>query len=558
MGNLNTNNDSAAPAHREPRHTYARGSAPLARAYKARRPSRPPVLAQTDMRLHASLIFALVVAHARAATIHGPASPDLEKKLPAPEETNKDVVPAENQSSEQELIDSANTVKDIENNLRVKAVESIPVAVIVENDANPTSDNEVTPDMKRVVDLKNPGEPQRQEHETQNAIHYDEEQQIVTTVKQTVIDTQNALKQGFAGVTQGIQNWIANNEQLSAIQASINNLQESFQNQINKLNDTIQSFWQNRVGSNPQAGNNDPIKPEIQSVESHLKILEDNFQTGVKALSEGVEVFATLKAENENPTSPAPSVPNNLILQYLQMFQQTISQGFSNVTSAFQNYVTQSSNGTSSGLLQGFNNGIQNLLNPGSKPPAGAQSDDANTQRPSLWQGLQSSFSNILKPSQSQAAGSNGGTPNRPITQAIQNLPFVQGVVSLIQPNRPGAQAPSQEQPSKPADTPAAEGSNVVPADTKLESDEPAKAPEAVVKPEQAANTNGPIQTMIQNNPIVKGISGAVQKLQATINNPERPRDTEKETENEKGDTKGGFYHGGYNHNHNTGMEIQF
>ncbi|XP_028169750.1 uncharacterized protein LOC114359515 [Ostrinia furnacalis] len=508
------------------------------------------------MRLHAFFLFVLFVINARAATIHGPAVPELEKKLPIPEETNKDVIPAENASSEQELIDAANTVQDVENNLRVKAVDSIPVSVIVESDANPTDDNEVTPIVRRVVDLKNPGEPQRQEHETQNAVHYDDEQQIVTSVKQTVVDTQNALKQGFQGVTQGIQNWIANSEQLSAIQASIQNLQESFKEQISKLNETIQSFWQNRVGSNQsQAAGNDVPKPEIESVESQLKILEDNFQTGVKALSEGVQVFALLKAENENPTSPAPTAPNNLFVQYLQLFQQTISQGFNNVTHAFQNYVNQSPNNTASnpGLLQGLNNGIQNILNP---QPAGTQSDDASTSRPSLWQGIQSSIQNILKPTQNQAAQGSNGTPNRPITQAIQNLPFVQGVVNLIQPNKPGAQQPAQAQPAKPADPvqPAAEGSNVVPVETKPESDvQPAKAPVVEeVKPEQPSNNNGPIQSIIQNNPIVKGISGAVQKLQASITNPEKPRETEKEPENEKGDVKGGFYPG-YGYGGNAG-----
>lgn len=553
----------------------------------------PPGRASTQpdaMRLHASLIFVLFVAHARAATIHGPVAVELEKKLPEiSESVNKDGVPPENASSEQELIDSANAVKDIENNLRVKAIESIPVSVVVEGDISNPVENEVASDVKRVeLDLKNPGKPQRQEHETQNAVHYDDaEQEMVTTVKQTVEDTQNALKQGFQGVTQGIQNWIANNEQLSAIQASLNNLQENFNEHVTKINSTLHTFWDNRFGSNPPDQSNTESKPEIETVESHLKILENNFQTGVKALSEGVQVFATLKAEND-PSSPTPTVPNNLFLQYLQLFQNTLTQGFSNVTQALQNYVGQSPNNNSSssgGLLQSWNNGIQSIFNPASSSQGDDQSDDeGSTSRPTIWQGIQSSIQNILSPGQAQGQASQDGqttngasTPNRPIAQAIQNLPFVQGVVSLIQPNRPGAQPASTgsqsetpakqpekpaKQPEKPADpeAPNQPGSNVVPipdikpvADVKEPAQEPEKPVAQAATAEQPTNNNGPIKNIIQNNPIVKGISNAVQKLQASINNPEKPREEEKMPAKEENSEKDGTRKGGHYGSNNTG-----
>ncbi|RVE43297.1 hypothetical protein evm_012056 [Chilo suppressalis] len=495
------------------------------------------------MRLHVSIVLLLAV-YARAATIQ---TPDLEKKLPE-KPCEKDPL-SDNVSSEQELLDSANTIKDVENNLRVKAIDNIPVKVIVD-DADDTSD------LKRVeVDLEHPGEPQRQEHDTQNPVSYSHEQQIVSNVKQAVSDTQNTLKQGFQGVTQGMQDWISNNQQLSSIQQSIQGLQQSFTSQINKLNETIQSFWNNQ-GSENAIPTDQKQKPQFENVENHLKTLEDNFKIGVKALSEGVQVFATLRDDNtEKPTSP----PNNLFLQYLQLFQQTVSQGFNNVTHAIQNYVGQNnanSTAGNGGILQGFNNGFQNIFNQGSSTAApGAQSDEPVTQRPSLWQGLQNSIQNILNPNQVQTSPAEQGaqppaSPSGPIAQAIQNNPFVQGVVNFIQPNKPAAQQP---QPAKPAaqqtqptaSEPAAEGSNSVPVESpeaKPDADvqQPAKATE-----QQAAPSNGPIKNIIQNNPIVMGISGAVQRLQSSISgNQEKPRDTVKEEQAVKSDGKG-HGHGG-------------
>ncbi|KAL4704198.1 hypothetical protein ACJJTC_002221 [Scirpophaga incertulas] len=471
------------------------------------------------MRPHAPLLLALLAA---TATIQSPVELDTVKKLPEIIDSPNNA-PQENIVSEQELLDSANSIKDVENNLRVKAVDSIPVKVIVDQP------DEGDVNFKRVeIDLNSPGEPQRQEHETQNPVHY-EEQKIVTSVKQTVSDTEAALKQGFQGVAQGIQDWISNNEQLTAIQQSIQGLQQSFTSQLSKLNETIQTFWSNQDSENV-IQTDQPSKPVIESVENQIKTLEDNFKIGVKALSEGVEVFATLKQDNSTPQNPAP--PNNLFTQYLQMFQQTITQGFSNVTQAFQNYVSQNNNGT--GLLQGINTGIQSFLNPGQgTTPSGVQSDEATTARPTIWQGIQNSLQNILNPGQNQAPASdqnqNPATPNRPIAQAIQNLPFVQGVVNFIQP--------VASQPTKPAE-PA--GSNVVPASTDSKPDAvPVKAPES-----QEASS-APIRNIIQNSPIVKGI----QKLQASISNPEKPRDAAVEqSKDASGESKG---HGGGSGNNN-------
>ncbi|CAG9788433.1 unnamed protein product [Diatraea saccharalis] len=504
------------------------------------------------MRPHAYIVLLLAV-HARAATIQNPTAPELQKKLP--EEPPKEASPLDNVSSEQELLDSANTIKDVENNLRVKAIDSIPVKVIVENADDDTSD------VKRVeVDLEHPGEPQRQEHDTQSPVSYSHEQQIVSTVKQTISDTQSALKQGFQGVTQGLQDWIANNEQLNSIQQNIQGLQQSFTNQINKLNETLQSYLNNQGSANIVQSDN-KNKPEFDNVENNLKSLEDNFKIGVKALSEGVQIFASLR-DDEKPTPP----PNNLFLQYLQLFQQTVSQGFSNVTQAIQSYVGQNNpNNTAAngGIFQGLNNGIQNIFSQGGSTAApGAQSDEPVTQKPTIWQGIQSSIQNILNPGQNQASpsdqvGQAPSGPSGPIAQAIQNNPFVQGVVNLIQPNKPAAQQPQPEKPAaqqpkpeKPAAAapPTPEGSNVVPAassESKPDADQqqPAKATEQQAVP----NNNGPIKNIIQNNPIVQGISGAVQRLQSSINggNPEKPRDAVVGEQAVKSDdTQGKGHHG--------------
>jgi hypothetical protein len=479
------------------------------------------------MRLHVQLFVVLFAVHARAATIHNPSVPDIEKRLPTVENVEKDIVPVpiDNVSSEQELIDSANSVKDVENNLRVKTVEKIPVNVIVEE---PKVDDDSEENFKRVeIDLNNPGEPQRQEHETQNPVHHEDEQRIVATFKQAVLETESDLNQGLQGIGQGLQNW--SRDQLTAIQARLETLRENFVDRLDALNKLVQAYLNNRNSENTVEATQPENKPDIDNVENHLKSLEENFKVGIKALTEGINTAASLKQETPTTT---PESPSNILTQLLSTFQSTISQGFNNITTIIQNNLP---NNNSTGILSGFSTGIQNILNPnqGSSVPSEAQSDTPT--RPTIWQGIQNFLNPTRNPSaatEQDATNPPNAAPNRPIVQAIQNLPIVQGVVSLIQPT-------TQPQLIKPSEAPSApEGSNEVPA--KESKPEPGKVNE------EQTSTNGPIQNIIQNNPIVKGISGAVQKLQS-LSNPEKPRDEESNQVKDVGaDAKGhGVHYGG-------------
>ncbi|KAM3959730.1 LOW QUALITY PROTEIN: uncharacterized protein ACR2FA_006255 [Aphomia sociella] len=527
------------------------------------------------MRLHLYPLFLFAFIYlARAAKL--PALDVRDKKLAvvAQEAAKEDVPPVDNSSSEQELIDQTNAVNEVENNLRVK-IKDIPVKVVVENIKSGLEVNENTEkndekktddssDIKRVeIDLNNPGLPQRQEHDTQNPEHFEEQ---IPKLKENIIKTQETLTQGFQGVTD----WIANNDHIHSIQSTLQNLEENVKNQLQKINETVQLTW---GPSKSQVENESVQKKAIGSVEVGLKSLENSFKTGLKALSEKLQVSESpsvrADGDGENTSSGSTTEPStsgsgsdgtstNPFIQALQNFQNTVSQSISNVTTAWQNYLGSiqqgtSQNNTASGpgsFISGLGTGIQNIFNQQTPTtPAAAQSDEnsASTSRPGLpiWQGIQSSIQNILSFGQNQGTQSAHSDqpvqPDRPIAQAIQNNPIVQGVVNLIQPNRPGAQQP---QAAKPTQSSQQEGTNAVPADT-------VSKPEQTTdekKPEQSSD--GPIKKIIQNNPIVVGITGAVQKF----TNPEKPRDTLEGQESQN--IKGGFYpgyvgyggHGGHGH----------
>ncbi|XP_053608774.1 uncharacterized protein LOC128674310 [Plodia interpunctella] len=523
------------------------------------------------MKLHVLFTLACVL-HARAAAVPKLDVSDLQKKLAvvAQEAAKKEILPVDNTPASQELTEQEISVNEVQN-----SIKKIPVKVFVE-DAKPVVNEKLDDielddglNIKRVeIDLKNPGEPQRQEHETQNPEHFEEP---ASTIKQTVAEAQVNVKQGLQDVSQGIQDWISNNEQINNIQQSIQSLQDNFKEQLNKLNQTVQSFL-------PQTDN--PAVPQtkaFENIDSTLKTLEETFQKTINKMSDGITaytLFATPSlrqaAETGSTTSGGSSTggsatggaatSNNIFLQYLQSLQSTITQGFANVTASIQNTINANGSGNGANntfagagsFINGLGSGIQNIFNPNgqSTTVAGTQSDESasTTARPGwpIWQNIQNSLQNILTPGQNQAgANATQSSSTGPIAQAIQNNPIVQAVGNFIQPNRPGAQTPVTAAPAKPeADTQSADAQ---PAATNQEGNNAVPAPTEDKNPE-----DGPIKKIIQNNPIMKGISGAVQKIQ-NIGNPEKPRDTleGEDPEQEKGgillyDKPHGAGHGGH------------
>lgn len=500
------------------------------------------------------LIFALFVIAARAATI-----PNKDTELARKNaEIIKDIVTEEkikeeNLSSEPELVEEANSVQEVENNLR-KGVHDIPVKVVVEDVKSELEkeNNEVVPenednvDIKRVeIDLKNPGEPQRQEHDTQNPEHFSDGQEGLAAVKQQVIDSQNVFQGGVQGIQQQIQSWWiqSENESLKQIRKNIEDLQLTFQNQITKLNDTVQKIWQPYSASVPSIKSN---------VESSLQYLENNVKTGVKSLAQGVEAISSVREDTKNETQPGFGFGN--WQNYFQYFNQAIQNGFQNITNSIQsNYGngTQNANNANNTTATDGGNAWQNWGNVFNvfRPPSinqnitgtQVQADEgaAPAKPPTLWNNIQNNIQNYFRPN----AGVQSDTPvsqpapNRPVLNAIQ--PLFQNVANFInpqanqQPQAAVTQAPAKPEEPKPEAN--QEGTNAVPVDTKPDKEQEKEKP--VVTP---TVQSGPIKQLIEKNPIVQGIAGAVQRIQHTVINPEKPRDAAVETEKGHGYKPGG------------------
>ncbi|XP_063538375.1 uncharacterized protein LOC134747697 isoform X2 [Cydia strobilella] len=427
----------------------------------------------------------------------------------------KDVLDTEAQKAPEETIDQANTIKDIDNQLLKKA-EPIPVKVVVEDVAPVVKDSEDT--VKRVeIDLKHPGEPQRQEHETQNPEHYEDDSAPVATIKQMIKDSQEAFNQRFKDVSECIGEWLLDHKPDVSLKDSINDLQETFMENIEKLNSTIQSYW------NPDKANSEK-KVEIKKVQSGLKFLEEKFETGVQNLNNGVRNLAVLKETRDDAGTTTAKPPGIQFPGFVMNFWTTVSNGFNNVTNQFQNMIGQGSNNATAG-------------------EPGVQSDEtsASTSKPTVFQAIQTQIQGIFQgrpqgaQSDEQPAGQTG-----PFAQVIQNVPLLQNFVNFIQPK------PQSNEPGKPVQSTNSEGSNVVPAEPAKPADQQQKKPDEEPATAPAPASQGPIQQIIQRNPIVQGIAGAVQKIQHTINNPEKPRE---EITEEKGDVKAGFFpYYGYGH----------
>lgn len=522
-------------------HRYAsyKGAAPPGRGSPA-----------PAMRPHVCLLLALAALHARAATIPAPAQSNIEKKLAeAVKEVLEKDTELQNVSLDQDIIDETNVVKDIDNKL-LKQVggDAIPVKVVVE-EVQPSLkagedkkdcdklDIDDDADIKRVeIDLKHPGEPQRQEHETQNPEHFENEHVAVATFKKMINDAQNVFNKGFSDVTHGINDLLDDHEPVVSVKDSIDHLHETFKEHMDKLNATIQSYL------NPEAVEDKDKQASVKKVESGLKVLEDDFEYGVKSLETGVEVLSILKSDSRDDTSSTTEKPSfNPVFGFFQNFQNTIQHGLGNLTSNVQNFFNNQGDNSTSAVA-----GAQ--ADEGVKPPS----------RPTVWQGIQNTVQGFLNPGQQQQGAQNDEpAPSGPFAQVIQN-PFVQGVINFIQPKPQQAQTQSaQPAPPKPAQSTDSEGSNAVPATEEKPADEQQQNKD---KPESqpAKPQAGPIQQIIQKNPIVQGITGAVQRIQHNINNPEKPREEPAApVEGAEGSEKGGFFpYGGYHHGHrpNDGM----
>ncbi|NP_001139414.2 urbain precursor [Bombyx mori] len=504
------------------------------------------------MKLHAALLLTTFVLAARAASI-----PD---KVPEAEDKPLNVV--ENLSSEQELIDQANTIKDIDNSLRAnkKEVVDIPVKVIVEEikpSLKSDLENVEVPDeneeIKRpLVDLRNPGPPQHQEHETQNPEHHEDAEKIVSSVKNDINTAEIALRQGFQEVSDGIGKWYARTEQINELQASLQHFQENFGAQIQKLNETLHFIKPADTIAAPSVEETQN-KASFETIESGLKSLETNFNSGLNQLSEGIQIVATFKADGEaaaesSSTAPAQSTtastvtstngPTNPLIQMVTNLQNSFLSGMANLTQAINNWNSN----------QAWS--VPNIF--GGASTAAPQSDvqgDATTttQRPAPWQNLPSQISNFFNPqgqnsNQQNQSGQQSQAPSG-LFSGVQNFPF--NFLNLLQPNRPGAQ--STEKPAEATSTNGA--ASAAPDIAKpSESNLPTET-----KPEQPAA--GPLKQIFENSPVLQGIAGAVKKIQTTVNNPVKPRDSEVVEETKSDQEKGGVIllpvhgHGGHGGN---------
>ncbi|XP_045524615.1 mediator of RNA polymerase II transcription subunit 15-like [Pieris brassicae] len=514
------------------------------------------------MRLYA--LLALCV-YARAATI----------SLPDRKIDDLDNVDLDNLVSEPELVDQANTVKDIDNSLR----NAIPVKVIQDVKKIDENSNDYIPegdsfDVKRApIDLKNPGSPQRQEHETQNPESYSDAQKAVFAIKQTIEDTQEVFTLGLKGISENFNNLFANNEKLSTIQQNIINLKSAFNEQVLKLNNTIKSYI------NPEKV--EEADSEVKAVETRLRVLESNFESGVHTLSEGVELLAIMKEEDEaakaeadaagNPQPPSATqapVPqnNNPVMQFLYNFQQGMANSIANLNNAVQGVFNpnanqgqpqQSSSPQGGNFVGGLFQGIQlpfgqqqqgqqnaQAAQGQEKPPGTSADEPAQTgwRPPNIIQQVQNQWNNLV----------NGGQNPQQAQQQPNQNPFgqaIQGIVSIFSRPNGNQNQQSTPQPSNQAtansagsaDKPSADvpqGVNVVPVDPVPQQPQPAvpiAQPQAAQAVQTAAVQPGPIQQLVQNNPIIKGL----QTVATRITKPDRPR----ESINKNADSKG---HGGW------------
>ncbi|XP_072929827.1 uncharacterized protein [Epargyreus clarus] len=512
------------------------------------------------MRSYALLIFALAVLGARAATIPAPTEAE---KLPNESEA-LDNVSLDNNVSEQELSDRPNIIKEAENeipmaNVPVEIIEeqSVLKTIALKEDSNDyVPDNDDSTNIKRVeIDLNNPGPPQRQEHDSQNPINYIDKERAVAVVQKSIAESQNTFNHALQDITQVFQKFAANKENLEGVQTNIKTLKQNVNLQVTKLSDTIDSYL------NPEGVKVIEDVSHIEEVKNSLRSLQDKINTGMDVLYEGADVLSILKEEDEKDlpdkisgkadnvnvastatgTSPTPTPPisstlppPNLFESFMTSFQNTVGTAFTNMGNMVQNFINPNQNQNQQPPQQGA-------------APAGTQSDQpaASTQRPNLFQYLQTVF-NPGANNQQQTDQNQNQNPPFSISQLNPANYFGQIMSNIFQQqpqqinqqtsqtsnvNQPASDTPVQAVPVTPA---PAQASNSVPA-APAPQPQPASAPQTVQNPPAQV---GPIQQIVQNNPIVKGITNAVQRIQG-LSNPSTPRDTPKSPNGENSDGKG-------------------
>ncbi|XP_023940440.2 fibrous sheath CABYR-binding protein [Bicyclus anynana] len=465
-------------ASREP-HRYA--------GYKGRPPAARRSSALT-MRAHAFLLALCVCAHhARAASI----PQDLDNV---------------------DLDDDINVVIGKAADIPVKVIEE-PVIDENSNDYIPPDDVNVV--VKRIeVDLRNPGPPQRQEHETQNPDNQSDNDKVVVAIRHSLQQTEEVFNEGLKHVSDSFKTFLQADEDLPLIQQNIKNLKDTFAGQFEKLNATIRSYL-----PVPAASDESAVNPKAEVIQAHLKFLDNSFQLGVGTLAEGVEVYSIIKEEDEaekaialkadlkaepevaaaasepakpaehppaqpapaNPAPPAspPFLPWN---QYLTNLQNSIGGIFQTLTSSITN--TFGNNNNPNGQAQAPPNPVVNFIqgipsifqgtNTVAQPPAATpekpQDPPANAQAdpvpaapatPAPWspqailQSVQTTWNNIVNPGQNNQPQNQ--QPNPPQQQPTNNNPFqqaYQNFVSFITPQTPQAQQPANPQPAAPAAVP--------------------------------------------------------------------------------------------------------
>lgn len=502
---------------------------PLGLPYKGG-PLRLCGTTRADMSPLAHLLLAAAVLHAACAA----SIPDPHSKL-IPDLSDVEIKDPFDKEAAPEIADQTNVIKDLENGLRVKPA-GIPVEVLVEDSRPAIKTNEVADDDEEIkrpaIDLRNPGPPQRQEHETQNADHFSDAQNKLSAVRETIMQTQDLLRQGVKGVGDDISNWLSTNEQMNAIQNNIQALKESFTAQIQKLNEGIQELAASQT-SKPQVTPEQTLNnSHFNEVETSIKILENNFNNGVRALSEGVNIVNILRAEDESAAAASPGLTTSATVEAASTASSTADgQNFlTNFIEGFQTSMVASFDRVTNllGLPIGSNRTTTTLA-----PGVLADTPVSAPQNPLVaWaNNFQQNFPNIFPLGQGQQGqtGSNQDqTTRQPVfAQVQQNVGNAfQSLIGLF--NSP---------PAKP-NTPDTTETNVVPVKPTGEKQQETPAADALPAPAAPA---GPIQQILSNSPVVQGIASTVQRIQSSINNPEKPRDTVKKDDLE---TKGGFYGG--------------
>lgn len=570
--------------------------------YKCERAERRRSVRQPAMKLYTSILTlsaCFLLAHA--------ASIPCDKNVDDLSNVDFDDV-----AVKPELTDQV-PIKEVDNNLR-KTIADIPVKVVEvptvldenSNDYVPKDDDSIV--VKRFeIDLSDPGQPQRQEHETQNPESHGELEKALFGIKKSAIDAEKAFNEGFKEVSNSFKTLFGVNENLPDVHQKLDSLRQSFSNQIEKLHETIKS--------NLKSDNTSEEK--LKTAESYVENLKKNFDAGIATLTEGVEVLTIIREEDEaiktksvvsetdgaakgdgespsaGNTGGTQAPPTAGIGSFLTNFQNGISSLFTNFNQAIQNNFSGQPGG------QGGSNPVINFfqgltipnINQNQKPanaqdnrPAGAQSDPVAAASPTStsapWgpqaflQQVQNTWQSIVNPGQNvqqdppqpqqpvqEPAQQPAQQPanSGPLANAFQNIvQFIQrpGQIFTQQPQQqqpqqqqqqqqPQQQQPQQQQqqqqsepptpvqgasalPENPQnEVPQADASPVVPqADSSPVVPAKADAVPAVLQQTQVSAQpaqGGPIQQLVQNNPIIKGIQSAVQRLQGTPN-PETPR----------------------------------